>query len=95
MTTKVVYEDDEVAEMFEDVLLADGFEAALIGMGTQFNRAVAIYDWDQCVDILVHRDQMSEEEAVEFMDFNVTGAWAGNNTPIFLRAYVKNVERIQ
>jgi hypothetical protein len=60
------------------------FEAALIGVGYQFNTQLAVYDWDKCVAILMARDQMTYEEAVEHMDFNVTGAWIGANTPVFI-----------
>ena len=31
----------------------------------------------------MERDGMSDEEAVEYFEFNVTGAWVGENTPIF------------
>ena len=66
-------------------LYADEFEDALIGVGYQFNTQLAVYDWDKCVDILMKRDHMPHEEAVEWMDFNVTGAWAGKNTPVFIK----------
>lgn len=68
-----------------DALLADGFESAFIGWGTQFSRAVAIYDYAKCVQILVTRDGMSPEDAMEFIEFNVTGSYCGDNTPVFLR----------
>lgn len=87
--------EPEVVEAFSDALLAEGFIRALIGFGTQFNRAVAIYDWNKCVEILVERDQMSYEDAVEFMDFNVTGAYVGEHTPVFLRMRGQLVESIQ
>jgi hypothetical protein len=32
----------------------------------------------------MERDDMTREEAIEFMDFNVVGAWHGESTPIFL-----------
>ena len=67
-----------------EALLADGFEEALIGIGTQFNTELAVYDWQKCVEVLM-RDGMTEDEATEFMDFNVTGAWVGPNTPVFVR----------
>lgn len=66
-------------------LYAYGFEDALIGLGYQFNTQLAVYDWDECVSILTQRDGMTYDEAIEFMDFNVTGAWVGNNTPVFVR----------
>jgi len=89
----------EVPEYAEDqALLADGFEDALIGFGTHFNHAVAIYDYDKCIDILIAMFKKDAEferkdveqrdlylEAIEYMDFNVTGGWVGPNTPVFLR----------
>jgi len=68
-----------------EALYANGFEDALIGVGYQFNTQLAVYDWDKCVSILTQRDKMSHDEAVEWMDFNVTGAWAGRNTPVFIK----------
>jgi len=70
----------------ENVALgADGFEAALIGYGTQFSTDLAIYDYEKCIIILIKRDGMTDEEAREYMEYNVCGAWVGKNTPIFLR----------
>jgi len=65
-------------------LLADGFEEALIGLGTQFNKEVAVYDYEKCIAILM-RSGMDHEEASEYMDFNVTGAYVGEHTPVFVR----------
>lgn len=67
----------------EEALLADGFEEALLGH-TQGSNIVAVYDYDMCVHILMERDGMTCEEAVEFMDFNVTSAYVGEKTPIFI-----------
>ena len=30
------------------------------------------------------RDGMTQEEALEFFEFNVVGAWVGEQTPIFV-----------
>jgi hypothetical protein len=65
-------------------LLADGFEKAFIGYVTQFNTMLACYNYDKCIEIMVKRDGMTDEEAVEYMEFNVTGAWVGKYTPCFL-----------
>jgi hypothetical protein len=70
--------------MTDGVLLADGFEDALLGIGRQFNLDIAVYDYDKCVEILMARDGMEYEEAVEFMEFNVVGAYVGKTTPVFL-----------
>ena len=66
----------------ENVLLADGFDDAFVGIGRQFGRPIAIYDRTKCIDIL--QKDMSEEEAEEYFQYNVEGAWVGENTPIFL-----------
>jgi len=65
-------------------IFADGFEEALVGVGERFNQHIAIYDFAKCVDILLERDKMGLEEALEHMEFNLTGAWVGNGTPIFI-----------
>ena len=76
---------DWVSLYNEEALLADGFEDAFLGMCEVFNRPpLATYDRDKCIEILVKRDGMTYEEAVEFFDFNVAGAWVGENTPIYL-----------
>jgi len=66
-----------------ECLLADGFEDALIGI-TEGMNSVAVYDYESCVHILTEQD-MSYDEAVEYMDFNVTGAYVGEKTPVFVR----------
>jgi len=67
----------------EEVLLADGFEDAFVGIGRQFGRPIAIYDRGKCIQILM-RDEMDYEVAEEYFQFNVEGAWVGDQTPIFL-----------
>jgi hypothetical protein len=71
-------------EIEDGTMLADGFEKALVGFGWQFNRELAIYDYDKCVEILMERDEMDRDDAIEFMEFNVLGAWVGEGTPVFL-----------
>jgi hypothetical protein len=70
--------------MSEDALLADGFDDALLGIGRQFTLQIAVYDYEKCVAILMERDGMSDEDAREFMEFNVVGAFVGQQAPIFL-----------
>ena len=72
------YPDDEI-------LLADGFEDAFIGIAeSNGSRPKALYNEDKCVDILIERDGMDYEEAIEFFQFNVAGAYVGEYTPAFV-----------
>ena len=64
------------------ILHADGFEEALLGFAQQFNKEFAVYDRAMCIEILA-RD-MSLDEAEEFFEYNVIGAYVGEFTPAFL-----------
>ena len=67
----------------EDRYKADGFEDALIGRGQQFNTDFYVYSHSRCIEILM-REGMTEEEPLEYFDYNVQGAWVGEGTPIFV-----------
>jgi hypothetical protein len=72
-----------VSGINEKALLADGFETALIGYVEIFHNTIALYDKEKCIQILVDRDKMTRDEAIEFFEFNTQGASAGENTPGF------------
>ena len=77
-----------VEEVNPEALLAEGFEDAIIGMCERFHaEPVVAYDKDKCVKILIERDEMSYEEATEYFEFNVQGAWMGEGTPVFITLY--------
>jgi hypothetical protein len=86
-------------EDFDGAIQFDQLEPAIIGYGNQFNNPVVIYDYKKCLEIFELDFQEScdlsgEEcsaacdhylEAIEWMDHNVTGAWVGSSTPVFIR----------
>lgn len=74
---------DKILEWFpeDEILKADGFDDAIIGIDEHSMRL--IYSISKCIEIL-SRD-MSEEDAVEYFDFNVAGAYMGEKTPIWCR----------
>lgn len=75
---------EELAELNPEALTADGFDEALVGVGRQFNKALAVYSYEACVAVLIGQG-LSEQEAIEHMEFNVVGAYMGEHTPIFLQ----------
>lgn len=82
---------DILAEHNSEALLADGFEDALIGVADVFNRPpLAVYNRDKCLDILMNRDGMTDEEAEEFFTYNVSGSWVGEHTPIYVTLWDKD-----
>ena len=63
---------------------ADGLDDAIIGVGQQFDKPDRlIYDYDKCIEILMKLNDWNDEEAIEWMEFNVKGAYVGETTPIF------------
>jgi ribonucleotide reductase alpha subunit len=73
-------------------LKADGFDDAIIGTayGTTVSDdegPVLVYDIQKCIDILMDGAvDMTREEAIEYFDFNVLGAFMGPQTPIFMNS---------
>jgi len=63
------------------MLIADGLDEAIIGTST---KDLAVYDVYKIIAILVARDGMTEEEALEFFEFNIDGSYMGEQTPIFV-----------
>jgi hypothetical protein len=74
---------DQLADENPDALLADGFEDAFIGIGRVFSNSLAVYDRAKCIEILIS-EGLTSEEAEEHFEYNVQGAYVGENTPIFL-----------
>jgi hypothetical protein len=68
----------------ESVILADGFELAFLGCGYSYSGSYAIYNLGTCIEILMQRDDMSFDDAEEFIEYNVIGAFVGDRMPVFL-----------
>ncbi len=68
----------------ETILLADGLENAFMGIGRQFHYPIAVYSYRKTIKTLM-RQGMDREEAIEYFDFNIAGAFVGDQTPVFLQ----------
>lgn len=74
-----------IAEINPEALLCDGFDNAIIGMAERINLGpVVAYSVEKIIDIMMQRDGMTYEEALEYYDYNIQGAWMGEYTPIFI-----------
>ena len=65
----------------DNFLIADGFNDAVIGLDEQSGRLV--YSISKCIAIL-KKDGMTEEDALEHFSYNVSGAYVGEQTPIWV-----------
>ena len=66
-----------------DLLKADGFDDAIIGM-CQVHEHVYAYDYEKCIEVLQRDQGFTYLDSVEYMDFNVAGAYVGRHTPVFV-----------
>jgi hypothetical protein len=74
----------EILEEYENVLIADGFDDAIIGIEPMTLRLV--YDIDKVISILI-KQGMNEEDAIEYYEFNIAGSYVGEQTPLFVRVW--------
>ena len=65
----------------EDILKADGFDDAIIGVDYNHTVPRLIYSVSKCLEIL--KEDMDSEEAIEYFEFNVSGSYMGEKTPIW------------
>ena len=78
-----------IAEQDPEVLFADGWDDCIIGTTDAWcpggNRPFrVVYSAKLIVEKMMARDGMSYEEAVEFFDFNISGAYVGPRTPVYV-----------
>lgn len=74
---------EQILEHYDDeeILIADGFDDAVIGIDEKQMRL--IYSVTRCLAILTTRDHMSLEDSIEYFNFNVSGSYVGEKTPIW------------
>jgi hypothetical protein len=77
---------DEIAEFNEELLMLDPsyFDKAIVGVVTNVKNQAVCYDVNKIIKILMKEDKMTEEEAREYFEFNILGAWVGEYTPMYL-----------
>jgi len=76
---------EKIEEENPDALFADGYDEALVAVGHRFGLPpLAVYNTKTIITLLMTKDGMTYDEAVEHFSFNIIGAGMGENTPIFL-----------
>ncbi len=68
----------------DSVLMIDGCESAIIGWFERCGQGpLLIYDYEKLVAHFV-KEGMDEDEAEEWISFNIEGAWMGKGTPAIM-----------
>ncbi len=74
-----------IAEINEEAIVWDGFDDAIIGY--TMNSDVAVYDVDKMVEILVNNDDMTQEDAWDYLGYNVFSTGVGDYTPVHIKLF--------
>ena len=63
-----------------------GLDEAIIGIGSTHGYPdFLIYSKEKILEILMRDDEMTEEDALEHMGFNIEGGYFGEGNPAFMR----------
>ena len=86
-STKPLFDASGQVVDFEDqqIVLADGLESSFVGVAMRFgwDQPVAVYDITAVITGL-ESSGMTRDEAAEFFEYNIRGAYVGDQTPIFI-----------
>jgi len=80
MTRDEINRACEVLEL--NLLLADGLDEAFLGI-TRDDPPRAVYSYERVIDVLVEQG-MTIAEADEYFEYNIAGAYVGEQTPLFI-----------
>ena len=68
-----------------DLLVMDGYDDCIIGVVKGIdNEDKVCYSYQCIISKLMRDDEMEEIDAIEYFEYNMMGAYVGNNTPCFL-----------
>ena len=79
-STKFIFEFME--EINPDAMRLDGFDDCAIGIVQKFSGEVLLYSEKKIIRKLMK--SMTKDEAWEYFNYNILGAYVGDYTPVFL-----------
>ena len=83
----------ELADRYsDDLLFADGYDDAIIGVAIGFDDSRVIYDVQKMIEVCMGNSNISYDEAAEWLEYNTFGAYVGTNTPIYMEG-CENADR--
>jgi hypothetical protein len=68
-------------------LFMDGFDDCIAGVVHRYGQpTIVCYDKEKVLEQLMD-DGMTNEEAIEYFNYNQIGAWVGEQTPCFISPF--------
>ena len=89
---------DMIFEWYGEMFKMDGYDDCIMGVSHQFSKTTILYDKDKVIaklakemlepyrkggPSLVERKDQASDDALEWFEFNMIGAWMGEGTPSF------------
>jgi hypothetical protein len=77
---------DELSKYNKEMLFLNDYNSECL-VGVRFKQdtnIISVYDDYLCVQSLMENDDMDEEMAIEYFEYNTRGSYVGENTPAFL-----------
>ena len=77
---------EELSEEYGELLFMSEveFDEAILGVAERIGmESVVAYDTDKIIEIL-SRD-MPEDDALEYFEYNILGAYVGDRTPVYIK----------
>lgn len=65
-----------------NALMLNNLNEAIIGIGKRNDKKVLKYSFDKIIKILMNKEKMSYNDALDWFYFNIENAFMGENTPI-------------
>ena len=75
----------QITKLDPKILLADGFDDALIGITYRDDELVALYSEEKIIQMLIHEHDMTCDDAIEYFSYNIEGSYMGKKTPVYYR----------
>ena len=76
---------EDLDYLAEGAIILDDMNDAIIGVVEEFGNGNRIlYSKNKIIEILQNGDEMTEEEALEYYEYNILSLYAGEQNPLFL-----------
>tara|TARA_B100002019_G_scaffold27571_1_gene21478 strand:- start:2312 stop:2575 length:264 start_codon:yes stop_codon:yes gene_type:complete len=75
----------ELSDIYgKELIFADGFDDAIIGVAAGFDSARVVYCYASMVEVMMNDKNMNYEDALDWIEYNTLGSYVGKNTPIYV-----------
>ena len=82
--------DDE-----DQPLALTDFDGCIIGVACNNGKRAVVYSINKMVDYLMSTDELTYEEATDYLSYNTLSTWAGDGTPVYIYEVTSDDEAME